>query len=439
MNYRTKLDTDFSILKKLGELSDRLLYDSLASISQITLYMSRSKDKPDLYHGSIHIHQQNLKDNNYSKTSAQIRRIKISLRGLIAENQHIVSLNIDTEHSFRVISFDDLTNAVIPEKILQFIKLVEETFIPLKISPVVDKNIESLLSDLHAARDAISSDSERALNKLTNSIASVHAESIERIDEHIRNRDIHFRELEDQHRIKIEEEQRRIAALESALNEKEASLNLKEPVGERRRIHNELRQRLITQIESFKPSKSVNNSRILVRIANYALIGASIYAFVYFATHLTPLAAASNENAVNTPPTDLLSPSYILSYLKVTLSAAAAFAFSVAYIRWEGRVADRLSETEFRIRDKAVDIERSAWIVETVEAMTSNGKQIPDGLIPLLGHNLFVNGEQKDTDAEKLSSFLQHLVGKKGTFETHLPGGGSVTLNADGARPKTES
>jgi hypothetical protein len=439
MNYRIKLEPDHVFLTKLsGLLSDAMRVGIVADDSLI-LYMSK-RDQPSLeYSGNIQIAVANLKSNDYSKKSAQICRCYVRLNGLIQEAGRTALFLIDTEFNYRVVHFDFQNQGVFDQKLLEFLKLVEDVFPPLKFSTFLDKNTESLISELHTLRDSISTDSEKSLSRLSDSIAIAHADSIKRIDDHIKKRDDHFRDLEDQHRTKIEAEQRRITELETELQAKEASLNLKEPIGERRRIHTDLRERLIKQIESFKPSNSVNRSRIFVRVANIALIGLSIYSFVHFAQHVPAGVDAVAQNAsVSNPSANFFSPAYLLVYIKMTLSAAAAFGFSLAYIRWEGRVADRLSETEFNIRDKAIDIERSAWIVETVEAMTSGGKEMPEGLIQLLGHNLFVNGSQKDSEAEQLSSFLQHLVGKKGSFETHIPGGGSVTMKADGARPKSE-
>ncbi|MBN8459587.1 MAG: hypothetical protein J0M04_17290 [Verrucomicrobia bacterium] len=451
MNYRTKLESDYSFLEKIAKLLDDAEQTGIAVPAKVRVYIGRSSNNADVSAaaGGHHLDRAKLRNNDYSKKSSQITRIEFQVPGLYNNPDYQVAFRSDTDSSYRTIhlvySKSELQER---EKTLAFLGLVEDIFPPLKISPLIDKNTESLLSDLHAVRDSISTQSEQALAKLADTISNVHAESVKRIDDHIRNRDEHFLELEERHRDKVEAEQRRIAELESALMAKEASLNLKEPIGERRRIHTELRKRLIEQVENFRPSRSVNHSRAFVRIANFALIGISIAAFAFFALKFTGSEEQKTESNATisladakvsaSASNDPASPFYILAYIKLTLSALAVFGFSAAYIRWEGRVADRLSETEFRIRDKAVDIERSAWIVETVEALTASGKVLPDGLLELLGNNLFENRDRKESEAENLSNFLQHLVGKKGDFETHLPGGGSVTLKADGARPKPE-
>jgi hypothetical protein len=451
MHYRTKLESDCSFLEKLAKLLDDAEQAGISVPTNVQVYIGRSNRNGDVSAaaGGHSFPRANLKNNDYSKKSSQITRIEFQVPGLYKNPEYQVTFRSDTDFSYRTIQLVYNRNELQErEKTLSFLKLIEDIFPPLKLSPLVDKNTESLLSDLHAVRDSIATQSEQALAKLADTIAIVHADSVQRIDEHIQKRDDHFLELEEKHRAKIEAEQGRISEMEAALLEKEASLNLKEPIGERRRIHTELRQRLIGQVENFRPSKSVNLSRFFVRMANFTLIGISIWAFAYFALKFSggegevsstsaPISLADSKVSAS-HSNDPTSPFYILAYIKLTLSALAVFGFSAAYIRWEGRVADRLSETEFKIRDKAVDIERSAWIVETVEALTTNGKALPEGLIQLLGNNLFDNREHKESEAENLSNFLQHLVGKKGSFETHLPGGGSVTLKADGARPKTE-
>lgn len=451
MHYRTKLESDHAFLEKVAKLLDETEQAGIAVPPDVRIYLGYSirNGEPSVSSGCHPLSRASLKNNDYSKKSSQITRIEFHVPGLHINPEYQVNFQIDTAPSFRTVQLVYNRSEIQErDKTLIFLKLVEEIFLPLKLSPLVDKSTESLLSDLHAVRDSISTESTQSLAALSDTIARVHAESIERIDEHIRKRDDHFRELEEKHRAKVEAEQSRISELEAALLAREADLNLKEPIGERRRIHTELRKRLIDQVENFRPSKSVNYSRTFVRMANFSLIGISILAFAFFAVKFSgsegqkssssALISLADSKISASESNDPASAFYILAYIKLTLSALAVFGFSAAYIRWEGRVADRLSETEFKIRDKAVDIERSAWIVETVEALTTNGKALPEGLLQLLGNNLFDNREHKESEAENLSNFLQHLVGKKGSFETHLPGGGSVTLKADGARPKAE-
>jgi hypothetical protein len=324
-----------------------------------------------------------------------------------------------------LVEYSFSSSGVDAQKLADISACLQATFTKLEISPLIDGKVEELLTDLQHVRDSISAKTESAIGELTASIANSHRESSERIDELIKKREAYFEDLAQKHRDRVAAEEARINDLEKALTEKEIALNLKEPIGERRRIHTELRERLQEQISTFKPSRAVNRSRLFVRTANFVLIGLSIGAFIYFALSATGL-----------DPSNPLAPLNVLLYLKLLLSAGAAFGFSAAYIKWEGRVADHLSEIEFRMRDKAVDIERSAWLVETVEALSRPESNLPDGLLPLLGNNLFESSDSKDSEAEEFSHFLQHLVGKKGSFEARLPTGGSVKIESDGKRPK---
>ena len=452
MNHRIKLDSDFLFLQKLGELLDELEKEKIDILPQVTVSLGTSppdQNGTPRNSGYFQFPRTSLSENTYSKKNALISRVTVPIKGIIAgEPNRAANLHFETQSSYRQLTLDFEGRQGVEDKVLSLVNLIERFFPPLKISAAVDKNIESLLSDLHAVRDSISSESEQALSRLADTIATVHADSLKRIDEHIVNRDEHFTELEEKNRTKFEAESDRIKALEKSLIEKEAALNLKEPIGERRRIHSELRQRLLEQVQNFRPSQSVNRSRYFVRFANLLLIVSSIGAFSFFALKFTgeesrngpglSEISAAGVKVEASEANNLATPFYVLAYIKLTLSALAVFGFSAAYIRWEGRVADRLSETEFKIRDKAVDIERSAWIVETVEALTTGDKKLPEGLLQLLGNNLFDNREHSESEAENLSNFLQHLVGKKGSFETHLPGGGSVTMKANGSRPKSD-
>ena len=438
MNYRIELKSDAQFLSELAGFIGELVNNKFGPIDHILCHIGGGENEDQNHARPAHfdIPVAKLTEGEFSVSRAFINRVNFSIPEFSSGGPH-PNLIFTRNNAHRQVYLEMHGSRIEMAKSVQFFSILEKHFPPLVVSPVVDANIESLLSDLHSIRDSITSESEQALARLSNAISTTHADSVKRIDDVMQRREEYFGKLDAEYQEKVRTELDRINKLEAAVIAREAELNLKEPIGERRRIHTELRNRLLEQIDKFGPSKAVNVSRRWTRGAHLVLIVASIGAFAYFATHkpdgigqVSPSQASAAQGPVAWANLDLFT------YIKLSLTAAAMFGFSIAYIRWEARVADRLSETEFRLRDKAIDIERAAWLVETVEALTRGDRALPDGLLELIGANLFNNADSKEGEAEQFSNFLNHLVGKKGSFEAHLPGGGGVTLNSGGSKPK---
>ncbi len=432
MKYRTGLLPDSLLTKQLSEFISSL-DTGLQPLpdGKVSVFLGRNAAGNMQPSGNVQIPFNALDKSVFASSEAYtIEHISLTLRVKGQNNSNSdVTVKFNNEVSYFQVSFEFGNNQVTrPEDVLSVSSKLFASFPKIEISPLVDKNVESLVSDLQHTRDTISAKTEKSIGDLTAAIAEAHKQSTERIDQQIQKRDDYYETLSEKHRAKVEAEETRIRRLEQALSDKEAELNLKEPIGERRKIHETLRESLLQQIKEFKPSGAVGQSRWVVRVVNWTVIGAAAAAFIFF---------ASNQPASETG-TGVTPLNYYL-YIKLAATAAVFFGFSAAYIRWESRWVDKLADTEFQLRDKAVDIERSAWLVETVEALTRDDKKLPDGLLPLLGHNLFNTKDSTESKSEALSHFLQHLVGKKGTFEAKVPGGGSVKLEANGARPKNET
>jgi len=431
MKYRTGLLSDSSFTKQLSEFISSLGNEGFSPVtdSNVNFFLGRNTATPSQPNGQVLVLFSGVEKSVFASSNAfTIEAVTFVLR---PKNQNHanedVTILFNNEVSHFLVSFEFGNNQINDvQNVLSVSSKLLSSFPKIEISPLVDENIESLVSDLQHTRDIISAKTEKSIVDLTAAIAEAHKQSTERIDQQVQKRDDYYETLSDKHRAKVEEEETRIRDLERALSEKEAELNLKEPIGERRKIHEALRASLLQQIKEFKPSGAVGESRWVVRFVNWAVIGAAAAAFIFLASN-----QPASETGTGVTPLDYYF------YIKLAATAALFFGFSAAYIRWESRWVDKLADTEFQLRDKAVDIERSAWLVETVEALTRDNAPLPDGLLPLLGHNLFHTKESDESESEVLSHFLQHLVGKKGTFEARVPGGGSVKLEADGARPKT--
>jgi hypothetical protein len=429
MKYRTGLLSDSSFIKQLSGFISSLDKGYLPlPDGKVSIFLGRTLTGDKQPNGNTHVPFNALDKSAFaSSESFTIEHASLPLRHKGQNNSNSdVTIKFDNKISHFTVSLEFGNNQVTkPEDALAVSSKLLVSFPKIEISPLVDENIESLVSDLQHTRDTISAKTEKSIGDLIAAIAEAHKQSTERIDQQVQKRDNYYETLSEKHRAKVEAEESRIRDLERALSDKEAELNLKEPIGERRKIHESLRTSLLQQINEFKPSGAVGQSRWVVRYVNWTVIGAAAAAFIFFASN-QPTA----ETGTGVTPLDYYF------YFKLAATAAVFFGFSAAYIRWESRWVDKLADTEFQLRDKAVDIERSAWLVETVEALTRDDKQLPDGLLPLLGHNLFNTKDSTESESEALSHFLQHLVGKKGTFEAKVPGGGSVKLDADGTRPK---
>lgn len=427
MKYRTKIVNDSEFIKRFNGFIQSL-NGTLEPSGAATLHFGKKEDPKETFEGPLNLDVNALESNALATSELYtVERLTLMFRPKgHGNNNRDVRLRIDNRQTYFYVRLEfDNHSVEKSEDILQLSGPLQSNFPRLEISPYIDNKVEQLIVDLQTTRDAISAKTEKAIGDLTAAIANTHKQSTDRIDELSRNREQHYEELAEKHRIKVESEEGRIAKLEDALRDKEAALNLKEPIGERRKIHEELRGKLLEQVKSFGPSKTVTKSRWAVRLSNWAVMGGALAAFIYFA------------NTGHTASISDSSQSLLLYYyIKLTASAAIFFGFGAGYIRWEIRWLDKMTDTEFQLRDKAIDVERSAWLVETVEALNYGKVQLPDGFLQLLGNNLFEPQESKETEAENLSKFLEQLIGKKGEFEAQLPGGGSVKINAEGTKPK---
>lgn len=426
MRYRTQILPDAEVISRLNNYIENL-DGTLRPLPQITVFFGRKVTPNEQTEGPIQLEIQNLVNSELAQSQLySIERLILNLRPQgQGNNNRDVEVRFDNKLTHFEVSLIFNNHQVAEAKdIIDIAGPLQSSFPRAEFSPVVDGKVEELLTDLQHARDSISAKTELAIADLTAAIAETHKQSTERIDELSRNREAHYETLQEKHREKITADENRIKAQEKALSEREASLNLKEPIGERRKIHEELRGKLLEQIQEFGPSRAVVKSRWSVRLANWVIIGGALGAFIYFARSGDPAAADTTSNLA------------LYFYLKLAASAALFFGFGAAYVRWEIRWLDKLADTEFQLRDKAIDVERSAWLVETVEALKSGNVDLPDGFLQLLGNNLFEPRESTESETENLSKFLQQLIGKKGELEAHMPGGGSVKINAEGSKGK---
>lgn len=206
--------------------------------------------------------------------------------------------------------------------------------------------------------------------------------------------------LEDE-RSRLEEE---FSKRHSLLDEKEVSLNeLKKKLDDRNNTHvrREIRSSLLQlakeRLENFNLSGTTRKQYLMVNAASAAgfllLAGASFYygskVSVDSATH------KYTEEA-------------IALIIKSGSYAAAAIALGSWYLGWLNRWLQRIADSEFKLQQFRLDIERASWLAETVlEWKSSSEEPFPELLAARLSAGLF---QSSGADADGPKTPASHLA-----------------------------
>lgn len=260
MRYRTQVLTDCKFIE-LVQAYVCELNGSFRPHGNFTVFFGRKENSEGQTEGPLGIEFDDLGKTELAKSELfSIERARLNLRpGKQGNDNRDVEVRFDNRVSHIEINLIFQNHHVKDAKdVIEIAGPLQKYFPRLEVSPLIDGKIESLLSDLQHVRDSISAKTEKSIGDLTAAIAETHKQSTDRIDELSRNRQERYEELLEKHRAKVELEEARIGQFEESLREKESALNLKEPIGERRKIHEELRGKLLEQVKGFGPSKTVS-------------------------------------------------------------------------------------------------------------------------------------------------------------------------------------
>ena len=266
------------------------------------------------------------------------------------------------------------------------------------------RGIQGILSDEQSELLALH-------NATLERLETTNAELIEGSERFRRNVETDFRErsdkLEADFRSRLETlesdfENRRddVRAEEKRLTEKLQEIDDRQNTHVRRELRKEILEEIRQRTRDFKLTDRTNSLRRPVHVVSWLLMLALGAAAVYYAKELFSLISNNGSSlAIG-----------IVTGKQLLLSAAFG-ATAIFYLRWLNAWFSEHSDTEFRVRQFQLDIERASWVIESaLEWKDEKGGTIPTELLAPITRNLFEpdsdRGEALNPSDELASALL---------------------------------
>jgi hypothetical protein len=181
-----------------------------------------------------------------------------------------------------------------------------------------------------------------------------------------------------------------------ALDDQQKKLDDRNNTHVRRDIRASLLALAESRLENFAVSGETRTNYRTVQVVSIAgMVALSSLAILY---------------AYDAKPDDAgnLSPAAISLAIKSALLAATAIALGAWYLRWLNRWFQRIADSEFKLQQFRLDIERASWLAETVlEWKATSNEPFPDLLVTRLSTGLF---ETSNAAIEDLKTPAGHLA-----------------------------
>lgn len=219
----------------------------------------------------------------------------------------------------------------------------------------------------------------------------------------------------------IEVERQGLKALEDALAEREAQLDIKSYKDARRRLFAELQESL--QLAARKPTQGfmVGFARVAVFLV---LVGAGVFAGYLALNTMTPEMLGDNA-------TNIQIWAVILKPIGLTIAAFGAFAAAVQWLRHFYTRDLQVSE-EFRRFQH--DMARASWIIEaTLEMEKEHKTKVPERWLENVTEGLFQTGRHGASSMDEGQQALAALIGLSTSVKAG-PNGLEVDVGRKGAR-----
>jgi hypothetical protein len=250
-----------------------------------------------------------------------------------------------------------------------------------------------------------------------------HIENERRRQEHFDANAAESRKNIDDERLRLDAEYtKRIASLD----EREVGLNdLKKQLDDRNNTHvrREIRSSLLSlakeRLDNFTISGTTRKQHLAVNLTSVvgllALAGASFY--------------FGNQISID-PDTKQYPPEAIALIIKSASYAAAAIALGSWYLGWLNRWLQKIADSEFKLQQFRLDIERASWLAETVlEWKSTSQEPFPELLAARLSSGLFQSqGSDADGPRTPASHLAEALLGSASSTKLKF---GENELNFD--------
>lgn len=208
------------------------------------------------------------------------------------------------------------------------------------------------------------------------------------------------------------------AKRQSLLDERENDLNeLKKKLDDRDNTHvrREIRSSLLALTKERLENYTISGTtkRQYYAVNTVSIMGLFILAFASF-----QLGAQISVD----PETKRYPTEAIALMIKSTSLAAAAVALGSWYLGWLNRWLQRIADTEFKLQQFRLDIERASWLAETVlEWKSSSPEPFPELLATRLSAGLFQSqGSDADDPRTPASHLAEALLGSASSAKLRL-------------------
>lgn len=227
------------------------------------------------------------------------------------------------------------------------------------------------------------------------------------ISEKKRNLEESVKKLEVSLRDEYSEKSENLQKKEEELKEIKKNIDDRDSRHVRRRIRQELKDRILAADEDFGLSKSTNKKRLIIHIIFVFLI-----IFLAFLSINYVLRSLSNIESDN-----------IYFQVRLLLVIAGLVAAVIFYIRWNDNWFRQHADEEFRLKQLLLDVDRASWVVEMVmEWKDEKGTEIPKELVDRLTANLF-SSESRKVPTHPAEDLASKLLGASSNITMRLPFG----------------
>lgn len=283
-------------------------------------------------------------------------------------------------------------------------------------------NVQShqiVLNELESVASKIIVDTEEHRKNLDRE----HIENERRRQEHFDAAAAESRKSIDDERLRLEAEH---AKRNGALEDREAGLNdLKKQLDDRNNTHvrREIRSSLLAlakeRLDNFTISGTTRKHHLALNLTSVvgllALAGTSFY--------------FGSQVSID-PNTKEYPPEAIALIIKSASYAAAAIALGSWYLGWLNRWLQKIADSEFKLQQFRLDIERASWLAETVlEWKSTSQEPFPELLAARLSSGLFQSqGSEADGPRTPASHLAEALLGSASSTKLKF---GENELNFD--------
>jgi len=357
-------------------------------------------------------------------------QVKVNNQQLFCVRRNGKSLFDDVEYNW-----DAIRGHVEESLFIRFIIIAKQRFQEIKIDEVFNGFPNDEINEYLKARDATLTRLETVNQEL---LFGMHKRQLE-LDEAFQKKvqELEVKMLERQNIIQAEYEikEKNLIEKEDSFKKKEAEFETSESKYTRRKLRQDMLNRLAELSQKFELTKGTKHLR-------YPVTGFAIL-FIGFFAYLTIAALTQSLNLIEAAGKDLSQLNWwVLGILSLKqLAFASAFLGGAWFlIKWNDRWFRQHADAEFNFKQLELDINRASWVVEmALEWKEEKGTELPPELLDRLTKNLFRDVSQTSNDTDNPPDIASLLIGSASNVKFKAGNGTEVELDRSGIKKALNS